>query len=59
MSKNYFLRNAAIEAYKSCLHSYSTHSLKDVFSVDKLDLRKVGLSFGLTNPPAVTLSRNV
>ena len=57
ISKNYFLRNAATDAFKSYLHSYATHSLKDVFNVERLDLKKVALSFGLTNPPAVDLSK--
>lgn len=56
ITKNYFLRNSANDAFKSYLHSYATHSLKDVFNVDKLDLKRVAVSFGLTTVPLVNLS---
>lgn len=57
MTKNYFLRESATDAFKSCLHAYATHSLKDVFNVEKLDLKRIALSFGLTTPPQVDLSK--
>jgi len=52
----YYLNQSAREAYKGYLRSYNSHSLKDTFDVNLLDLRKVAISFGLTVPPLVTLS---
>lgn len=56
MEKNYYLRKSAFDAYKSYLHSYATHGLKDIFDVNKLDLNKVSKAFGFTKPPLVDLS---
>lgn len=47
--------NSAKEAYRSYLHSYLSHSLKDVFEVKEIDLQKASLSFGLKVPPRVDL----
>ncbi len=57
ITANYYLRNAAKDAYKSYLHSYSTHRLKDIFELNRLDLKKVAKSFGFTTPPYVDLSK--
>jgi len=43
----------ARDAYKSYLHAYSSHSLKDVFDVNDLDLQKSAIAFGLKVPPRV------
>lgn len=56
VEKNYYLHKSAFEAYKSYLHSYATHGLKDIFEVNKLDLNKVARAFGFTKPPMVNLS---
>jgi ATP-dependent RNA helicase DDX18/HAS1 len=53
---NYFLNRMARDAYRSYLHAYSSHSLKDVFDVNDLDLQKSAVAFGLKNPPRVNLS---
>lgn len=52
---NYFLNSSARDAYKSYLHAYMSHSLKDVFDINEIDLQKAALSFGLTVPPRVNL----
>ena len=52
---NYFLNSSAREAYKSYLHAYMSHSVKEVFDVNELDLQKASISFGLTVPPRVNL----
>lgn len=57
VGKNYFLHRCSREAYASYLHAYASHSLKDVFDVNELDLQKVATSFGLQAPPRVNLSR--
>lgn len=55
VSKNYYLHKSARDAYRSYLHSYNSHSLKDVYDVHSLDLAGVAKSFGFENPPKVTL----
>lgn len=55
IEKNYFLYQASRDAYRSYLHSYLSHQLKDVFEVKELDLQKVALGFGLKVPPRVEL----
>ncbi|PAV69749.1 hypothetical protein WR25_10219 [Diploscapter pachys] len=55
MSNNYYLNKSAKEAYKSYIRAYDSHSLKDIFDVNKLDLMKVCKAFGFTVPPFVDL----
>jgi len=55
VSKNYYLHKSARDAYRSYLHAYNSHSLKDVYDVHALDLAAVASSFGFDNPPKVTL----
>ena len=57
--KNYYLHKSARDAYRSYLHAYNSHSLKDVYDVHKLDLAGVASSFGFDNPPKVTLMLKV
>lgn len=52
------LTSAATVAFKSYIAAYSTHSMKKVFNVQKLDLKKVATSFCLTVPPRVTIGPN-
>ena len=56
MAKNYYLNMSAKEGYKAYIRAYATHSRKDIFDVNQLDLCKVALSFGITVPPRVDLS---
>ena len=56
ISKNYYLHKSARDAYRSYLHAYNSHSLKDVYDVHSLDLQGIAASFGFTNPPKVTLN---
>lgn len=59
VENNYFLYNSAKDAYKSYLHSYMSHSLKDVFEVKDIDFQTASLSFGLKVPPRVNLDINL
>jgi len=56
VEKNFFLNKSAREAYRSYIQAYASHTHKDIFDVYKLDLVKVGRSFGFTTPPTVSLS---
>ncbi len=39
ISKNYFLNLSAKEAFKAYVRSYESHSLKNIFNVQTLDLK--------------------
>jgi len=56
IEKNYHLNKAAFEAYKSYLHAYQSHSLKDCYDVNNLDLSKVCRAFGFKIAPRVSLN---
>jgi ATP-dependent RNA helicase DDX18/HAS1 len=56
LSKNYYLSQSAKEAFKAYYHAYASHSLRTVFDIHKLDLVKVGKSFGFATPPRVDIS---
>lgn len=55
ISKNYFLNISAKEAFKAYVRAYESHSLKQIFNVQTLDLAAVGRSFGFTVPPHIDL----
>ena len=55
VSKNYYLHKSARDAYRSYLHAYNSHALKDVYDVGSLDLAAIASSFGFEHPPKVTL----
>jgi len=55
IEKNYFLHLSAKEAYKAYVRAYASHSMKNVYDVEKLDLVKVAYSFGFRVPPVVDL----
>lgn len=56
VTSNYFLCKSAKEAYKTYIRAYASHSLKEAFDVEKLDLKKVAKCFGFEVPPFVDLS---
>jgi ATP-dependent RNA helicase DDX18/HAS1 len=56
LEKNYYLHKSAREAYRSYLQAYASHSHKDIFDVNVLDLLSVALSFGFRAPPRVELN---
>ncbi|XP_068877294.1 ATP-dependent RNA helicase DDX18 isoform X2 [Aphelocoma coerulescens] len=58
IEKNYFLHKSAQEAYKAYIRAYDSHSLKQIYDVNNLDLPKVSLSFGFKVPPFVDLNVN-
>ncbi|XP_075037309.1 ATP-dependent RNA helicase DDX18 [Mixophyes fleayi] len=58
IEKNYYLHKSAQEAYKAYIRSYDSHSHKQIFDVNTLDLPKVCLSFGFQIPPYVDLNVN-
>ncbi|OJD34802.1 atp-dependent rna helicase has1 [Diplodia corticola] len=55
ISSNYYLNKSAKEAFRSYLNAYASHSLRSIYSVEKLDLKKVARSFGFTAPPRVDI----
>ncbi|XP_033112858.1 ATP-dependent RNA helicase HAS1-like [Anneissia japonica] len=55
MEKNYFLHKSSVEAYKGYVRAYDSHSLKQIFNINTLDLQKVSKSFGLKIPPSVDI----
>lgn len=55
ISRNYFLNMSAKEAYKSYVRAYDSHSLKNIYDINKLDLLAVAKSFGFEHPPFVDL----
>lgn len=56
ITSNYFLNKSAKDGYRSYLQAYASHQHRDIFNVEKLDLKKVGLSFGFGVPPGVNLN---
>ncbi|XP_075685101.1 ATP-dependent RNA helicase DDX18 isoform X2 [Rhinoderma darwinii] len=58
IEKNYYLNKSAQEAYKAYIRAYDSHSHKQIFDVNTLDLPKVSLSFGFQVPPFVDLNVN-
>ena len=55
IEKNYFLHKSAQDAYKSYVRAYASHSLKQIFDVNSLDLTAVAKSFGFKVAPYVDL----
>ncbi|CAB3375206.1 Hypothetical predicted protein [Cloeon dipterum] len=58
IGKNYFLNQSAKEAYKAYVRAYDSHSLKNIFDIETLDLPKVAKSFGFLAAPCVDLKVN-
>ncbi|KNC80189.1 hypothetical protein SARC_07450 [Sphaeroforma arctica JP610] len=56
VEKNYYLHKSAKDAYRSYLQSYASHSHKQIFNVQGLDLQKVAIAFGFRVPPSVSLN---
>ncbi|CAK5281649.1 unnamed protein product [Mycena citricolor] len=56
LQKNFYLHQSAKDGYRAYLQSYASYSLKEVFDVNKLDLAKVGKSFGFAVPPRVNIN---
>jgi len=56
LEKNHYLHVSARDAYRSYLQAYASHSLKETFNVNELDLQKVAKSFGFSVPPRVDLN---
>lgn len=48
---------SAKEAYKSYVRAYDSHSLKNIYDINKLDLLAVAKSFGFEHPPFVDLRK--
>ncbi len=55
IAENYYLNKSAKEAYKGYVRAYDSHSLKDIFDVDTLELTAVAKSFAFHAPPFVEL----
>ena len=55
VEKNHYLNQAAKDGYRSYLQAYASHSLKNIFDVDALDLAAVAKAFGFSVPPRVNI----
>ncbi|CAG9787195.1 unnamed protein product [Diatraea saccharalis] len=53
LSRNYYLRQLAKEAFISYLRAYDSHHLKNIFKIDSLDIASVAKSFGFAVPPVL------
>ena len=47
---------SAKDGYRSYLQAYASHSLRSVFNINSLDLKKVAKSFGFSTPPRVDMN---
>jgi ATP-dependent RNA helicase DDX18/HAS1 len=56
IEKNYHLHRSSRDAYRSYIHAYQAHGLKDCFDITKLDLAKIAKSFGFSSPPKIELN---
>ena len=56
VAEQYYLQQAAKEGYRSYIYAYASHSLRSIYDVHKLDLKKVAKSFGFSVPPRVDIS---
>eukprot|EP00127_Corallochytrium_limacisporum_P003559 Clim_evm42s150 gene=Clim_evmTU42s150 len=56
VAKNYYLHRSARDAYRSYLQSYASHSHKNIFNVNTLDLQRLAKCFGFSTPPSVNLN---
>jgi ATP-dependent RNA helicase DDX18/HAS1 len=54
-ANHFFQTQAAKDGYRSYLQAYASHSLRSVFNVQQLDLKKVAKSFGFATPPRVDI----
>ncbi|KAI3657546.1 hypothetical protein MP638_000272 [Amoeboaphelidium occidentale] len=59
IEKNYYLNQSAKEAYRGYIQSYASHSHKNIFDVNGLDLMKLAKAFGFSVPPSVNLNINL
>ncbi|KAK4626516.1 ATP-dependent RNA helicase HAS1 [Fulvia fulva] len=56
IGKNYYLNKSAKDGYRSYLQAYASHSLRSVFNIYSLDLKKVAKGFGFAVPPKVDIN---
>jgi ATP-dependent RNA helicase DDX18/HAS1 len=56
IDKNYYLQQSAKEAFRSYLQAYASHSLKQIFNIDELDLNAVAPAFGFEKAPNVHIN---
>lgn len=57
IEKNYYLNRSARDGFASYLQAYASHSLKQIFDINAIDLVKVGRSFGFSVPPHVNIGK--
>lgn len=55
IEKNYHLNKSSREAYKSYVRAYACSSMKDIFNIRNMDMKKVAESFGMKTPLYVDL----
>ncbi|KAJ6244480.1 atp-dependent RNA helicase ddx18 [Anaeramoeba flamelloides] len=59
VNKTYILYNLAREAYRGFVLAYSSHSRKDCFNIQELDLLKISKSFCFEFPPKVDFEKTI
>ena len=55
VDSNYLINRQAFYAYGSFLQHYNKNLLKRIFRTDRLNMKNVGLGFGMPVPPRVNL----
>lgn len=55
VDSNYAINRQAFYAYGSFLQYYNQNLLKRIFRTDRLNVKNVGLGFGMSVPPKVNL----
>ena len=55
IDSNYAINRQAFYAYGSFLQYFNSHLLKRIFKTDQLNVKNVGLGFGMSIPPKVNL----
>ena len=59
VGNNYYLNQAAKDAFRSYILAYNSHSMKDIFNVHRLDLQVQFLPYlGYSPPPWKKKSEN-
>ena len=58
-TKNHYLYNCSIEAYRAFLFDYINRNDKIIFDIDKIDVRDLCKSFGIEHPPFVDFNKTM
>jgi len=56
VERNYHLNRSARDAFKSYVQAYISHSFKEIYNANNLDMAKLGKCFGFTSAPVMNLN---